>query len=180
LKYFILLLFFYNTGFCQDGYLPVDKQNNVVYTDMGKIEKTREQLYRNAQQWITDTFGNYKNAVVQEDASEGNLLVSSYVPIVNSLYDYAGFVMHIQCSDNSYRVTINKVDGISQIRTPVRFSRKENDAILTREMAVKSETNRKKRTEAERILQSAKADNDGINSAMYKLMASLKVAMAGE
>lgn len=176
LKYLLFLSLFFvcNSGFCQDGYLPLDEHKQVFYSDVATVQKTKDEIFKSAQNWVTQTFGNYENAVTQQDLQLGKLVITSYVPATTSLYDYVRFELTIDCSDKQYRVMIDKLDGISQIRTPARLGVKENDAVLAKEVIMKSETNRKKRAEAEEGLQHIKADNDAVNNAMYKLLAGLK------
>lgn len=179
MKYLLLfsLLFAYNSCFCQDGYLPLNEQKQIFYSDKATVQKSKDELYKSAQNWVTQTFGNYANAVTQENPQTGKLVITSYVSASTSLYDHVRFDLTIDCSDKQYRARIEKPEGISQIRTPVRLSVKENDAVLAKEIIMKSETNRKKRAEAEEVLQTVKADNDAVNNAMYMLLAGLKQFM---
>ena len=179
LKYIpLLLLFISYSGFCQDGYLPLNEQKQVYYSDVASPRKSKDEIYKSAQNWVTHTFGNYGNAVTSEDISSGKLMINSYIPVVTSLYDYIRFDLVIECKDNQYQVRIDKLDGISPIRTPVRISAKDNDVIVATELNIKTEINKKKRTEAEQLLKTEKADNENINNAIYKLMAGLKEFMA--
>lgn len=157
--------------------MPLDEHKQVFYSDVATVQKTKDEIYKSAQNWVTQTFGNYENAVTQQDPQVGKLVITSYVPATTSLYDYVRFELTIDCSDKQYRVRIDKLDGISQIRTPARLGIKENDAVLAKEVIMKSETNRKKRAEAEEGLNHIKADNDAVNNAMYKLLAGLKQFM---
>ncbi|GGB87512.1 DUF4468 domain-containing protein [Dyadobacter sediminis] len=176
----LLLLSFYN-GFGQDGLLPLDKDKNVYYADLGKADKSRATIYKNAQNWISATFGNYENAVKQDDPQSGKLAIISYVPVSGSSYEYVRFQLAIDCEDNRYQARIDRLDGISRLHSPERLGIKNNDVVTAKEQAVKTENNRKNRTEAEEALKTAKADNDAVNTAMFKLLASLKQALtAGE
>jgi hypothetical protein len=179
LKYIalLLLLFSFYNGFGQDGLLPLDKDKNVFYTDMGKVDKSRDAIYKSAQNWISTTFGNYENAIKQDDPQSGKLAISSYVPVSSSVYEFVRFNLAIECQDNQYQVRIDKLDGISRTHSPERIGVKNNDLVASREQAIKTENNRKNRTEAEEALKTAKTDNDAVNTAMFKLLASLKQAI---
>lgn len=107
----------------------------------------------------------------------GKLVINSYVPVIHSLYDHIRFDLTIDCNDNQYQAKISSLDGISQIRSPVRISSKENDLVLTKSMIMKSETNRKKRAEAEQEWKEAVANNEEVNNAMFRVLASLKESM---
>ncbi len=175
-----MLLFIVQTGFCQDGFLPLNEQKQVYYSDVANPHKSKAEIYKSAQNWVTHTFGNYENAVTQEDPASGKLTINSYIPVVTSLYNYIRFDLVIDCKDNQYQARIDKLDGISPTRTPIRISSKENDSVLAKEVSIKTETNKKKRTESEQLLQIAKTDNDNINHAIYKLLAGLKEFIKSE
>jgi len=179
LKYLILVLLFSvsHLVYCQHGTLPLDELKQATYTDKSAPEKTQTELYKAAQNWVTKTFGNLENAVTKQEPQSGLLVINTYTPVSTSLYDYIRFDMTIICKDNHYEARISQLDGTAQHRTPARLGSKENDLVLEKQMAVKTETNRKKRAEAERILEQAKADNENINNAMYKVLASLKEYM---
>lgn len=179
LKYLLLFVFIFSSycSFAQDGLLPTDGGKNVLYTDSGKPDKSKEQLYKTAQSWITQTFGNYENAVTFQDPQTGKVIISSYVPVIHSTFDHIRFNLTVVCQENGYQASINMLDGIAQIRSPKRIGQAENDMVIERSMAVKTETNRKKKAEAELALQKQQADNEQINAAMYKLLAGLKTFM---
>jgi len=176
----VILFLFCQPAFCQDGLLPVNEQKNVVYSDVARLQKTRDEIYQKALKWAEKTLGNFENSATEAEARSGTMLINSYVPVKHSLYDYVRLDFTFHCSDNQYQVKIDQLDGTSPIRTPVRLSSKDNDAVTEKAMILKTETNRKKREEAEKMWQNAKADNDGINSAIYKLLANLKEYMTAE
>ena len=176
----VILFLLCQPAFCQDGLLPVDEQKNVVYSDVATLQKTRAEIYQKALKWAEKTLGNFENSATQGQAQNGTMLINSYVPVTHSLYDYVRLDFTLHCTDNQYQVKIDKLDGTSPIRTPVRLSYKDNDAVTEKAMTLKTETNRKKREEAEKIWKQSKADNDGINDAVYKLLANLKEYMIAE
>ena len=144
----LLLLLVCHSGFCQDGYLPLNEQKQVYYSDVATLHKSKDEIYQSAQKWVSNTFGNYENAVTSEEPQIGKLMINSYIPVITSLYDYIRFDLVFECKDNQYQVRIDKLDGISPVRSPVRISSKENDAVLAKEMVIKTEPIRKKREEA--------------------------------
>lgn len=182
MKYIILFLFtfFAYQTFAQDGLLPLDSEKNILYSDSGKPELSKTEIYKKAQEWVSKTFGNYENAVTGDSQQSGKLLITSYVPVAHSLYEYVRFDLAIECRDNMYVAKISKLDGISTLRSPARLGVRENDMITAKEIAVKTETNRKKKSVAEEALQLAKAGNEAINNAMYNLLGSLKVSVTAK
>lgn len=164
-------------SFAQNTLLPLDKDKNVVYTDRGTLPLTKAEIYAKAQNWVTHQFGNYQNAVVKDEPQNGLLVVSSYVPIPLSQYQYLGFELTLIFNEGGYSASLARPDGISQIRTPVRFSYKHNDAIAAQEMVIKTENDRKKRSVAEKELQSLNVDNEAVNQAAYGLLGKLKEFM---
>ncbi|WP_229208664.1 DUF4468 domain-containing protein [Dyadobacter luticola] len=177
MKHFIfiaLLLFSAAQTFAQDGLLPLDQEKNIYYSDSGKPELSKNELYKKVQEWVSKTFGNYENAVSFEDSVKGVLRVTSYVPLIHSQYGYVRFDLTVESADNQYFAKITNLDGISTLHSPERLTSKENDNITAKEVIVKAENNKKKRAELEQELKVMKAENEGINTALYNLLGSLK------
>jgi NACalpha-BTF3-like transcription factor len=173
----IVLLLIGHNSFSQDGLLPLDANKQVVYTDSGKPELSKNEIFKKAQEWVGKTFGNYENAVTFEDPQVGKLVLTSYAPVPSLTYEYVRFDLTIECTDKQYTVRIDQLDGVSAVHSPQRLGAKDNAAIMEKEVAVKTEQNRKKRTEAEEALKNAKSDLEGINNAMYRLLSGLKVSL---
>lgn len=171
---FLLLFFTATSTFAQDGRLPLDSRNNISYTDSGQPKLSQAQLHQKIKDWIVYKFGNLENALTSDNEQAGTILITSYIPVIHSSYQYVRFDLGIQYKDNQYDARIATLDGISAVRSPVRLDKKENDAITSKEQVLKTESSRKKRKEAETTLQTAKADNDGINTSLYNLLADLK------
>jgi hypothetical protein len=176
----LLLLCVPFKGFGQDGYLPLDNKRQIIYSDVATVGKSREVLFQDAQKWVVKTFGNYANAVSQEDKPSGKLVLNSYTPVSSPSFEYLRFVMTIDCHENKYLVTISNVEGISKSQTVTALGQKQNDEVLEKSILLKTEGNRKKKAIAEELLKQGQADNDQINQAMYNLLASLKVSMSSE
>ncbi|WP_035333275.1 DUF4468 domain-containing protein [Dyadobacter crusticola] len=176
MKYILALFFFISAGqvFAQSGMLPLDQEKNIYYSDSGQPKLSKDEIYKKMQDWVSNTFGNYQNAVTFEDAAAGKLRVTSYVPVIHADYAYVRFDLTISCADNQYQAVISNLDGISTIHSPVRLSAKDNERISAKEVLAKAENSRKKRGEMEDELKLIKADNEGINTAMYNLLASIK------
>jgi hypothetical protein len=177
LKHIIIslaLLFVSTCSFAQEGLLPLDSEKNIYYSDSGKPDLTKAAIYKKVQDWVSATFGNYENAVSFEDPQSGKLRVTSYVPLIHAQYGYLRFDLTVECEDNQYFAKITNLDGVSAIHSPERLTFKENDNITAKQVIAKAESNRKKKTELEAELKQLKADNDGINTAMYNLLAGLK------
>lgn len=160
--------------------MPLDNQKKIVYTDVATLEKSKDDLYQNAQKWVVKTFGNYENAVASDDKQSGKLVLKSYTPISSPSFEYLRYTMTVHCENNKYRVTINDVEGISKSQSVTPLGKRQNEEILEKEILLKTESNRKKKSIAEEALNQAKIDNDQINSAMYGLLASLKLAMSAD
>ena len=173
----ILLIFIGQKAFSQQGLLPLNDKKQVYYADSGTPKKTKSEIFQEAQNWISKTFGNYQNAVTFEDPALGKLILTSYAPVSSVTYEYVRFDLTIECQDERYNVHVDQVDGISTIHSPVRLGAKDNDAITEKRVAVKTEQNKKKRAEAEDALKNAESDLEGINNAIYKLMSDLKVQL---
>jgi hypothetical protein len=181
LKHFLLfaLLTAATHTFAQDGRLPLDSKNNISYTDSGQPRLSKTELHEKVKAWVDKKFGNAQNAITSDDTQAGIILITSYIPVIHSDYQYIRFDLGVQYKDNQYDARITTLDGVSAEHSPVRLNAKENDAITAKEQIVKTESNRKKRKEAEQALQSAKADNDGINASLYNLLGDLKTYMTG-
>ncbi|MCF0048617.1 DUF4468 domain-containing protein [Dyadobacter sp. LJ53] len=179
MKHLILILFLFvcQKGYSQTGLLPLDAEKNVFYSDSGKPNKSKSEIFKQAQNWISKTFGNYENAVTFEDPQLGKLILTSYAPVSGIAYEYVRFDLTIECKEEQYNVRIDKLDGISTTHSPSRLGAKDNNAIMEKEVAVKTEQSKKKRAEAEAALRNAKADMESINNAMYKLMSDLKLSL---
>ena len=179
LKHLILILFLFigQKGFSQTGLLPLDAEKNVFYSDSGNPKKSKSEIFKEAQNWVGKTFGNYENAVTFEDPQLGRLILTSYAPVSGTSYEYVRFDLTIECKEEHYNVRIDKLDGISTTHSPTRLGKKDNDAVMEKEVAVKTEQGKKKRTEAGAALNNAKADIENINNAMYKLMSDLKLSL---
>ena len=121
--------------------------------------------------------GIIENAVVSDDRQSGKLVLKTYTPVSSPSFEYLRYSMTINCEDNKYRVTINDVEGISKSQTVTALGKKQNDEVLEKEILLKTESGRKKKSVAEAALNQAKTDNDQINQAMYSLLASLKLVM---
>jgi hypothetical protein len=169
-----LLIFSGSHTFAQQGLLPLDQEKNIHYSDSGKPNLTQPELYKKVQAWVSETFGNYENAVSFEDSLKGILRVTSYVPLIHAQFGYVRFDLTIECRDNQYFAKITNLDGISTVHSPERLTSKENENVAAKEVITKAESNRKKRAELEAELKQLKAENEGINTALYNLLASLK------
>lgn len=160
--------------FAQDGRLPLDPKNSISYTDSGQPQVSKAEFHQKIRKWVEKKFGNAENAITSDDTQAGIVLITSYIPVIHSNYQYVRFDLGIQYKDNQYAARITTLDGVSAEHSPVRLTAKENDNITAKEQIVKTESSRKKRKEAETELQVAKADNDGINTSLYNLLADLK------
>lgn len=176
MKHLILfaLLSAATSAFAQDGRLPLDSKNNISYTDSGQPKFSKAELHQKVRGWVEKKFGNAENAITSDDTQAGIILITSYIPVIHSDYQYVRFDLGVQYKDNQYDARITTLDGVSAEHSPVRLNAKENDDITAKEQIIKTESNRKKRKEAEEALQVVKADNDGINTTLYNLLADLK------
>lgn len=164
-------------SFGQEGILPLDSKNNAVYSDVGAVQHSRDVLFSNAQKWVVKTFGNYENAVVKEDRSNGKLVLNTYAPISSAAYEYLRLTISIDCQDNKYSVLMTDLEGIAKSQTIKRLGKRQNDEIQEKSVLVKTESNRKQKALAENELNEMRSDNNSVNDAVYGLMASLKQMM---
>lgn len=160
--------------FAQDGRLPLDSKKNISYTDSGQPQFSKAELHQKIREWVEKKFGNAENAITSDDTQAGIILITSYIPVIHSSYQYIRFDLGVQYKDGQYEARITTLDGVSAEHSPVRLNARENDEITAKEQSVKTESNRKKRKEAEEALQQAKADNEGINTSLYNLLGDLK------
>lgn len=181
MKHLILfaLLSAATSAFAQDGRLPLDSKNNISYTDSGQPKFSKAELHQKVRGWVEKKFGNAENAITSDDTQAGIILITSYIPVIHSDYQYVRFDLGVQYKDNQYDARITTLDGVSAEHSPVRLNAKENDNITAKEQIIKTESNRKKRKEAEEALQVVKADNEGINTSLYNLLADLKAYISG-
>lgn len=173
-----MLLSAATSAFAQEGRLPLDSKNNISYNDSGQPKLSQAALHQKIVGWVEKKFGNTQNAITSDDEKAGIVLITSYIPVIHSSYQYVRFDLGIKYQDNQYEARIATLDGISAVRSPIRLNAGENDLIIAKEQAVKTESNRKKKKEAELALQMAKADNDGINTSLYNLLGDLKVYLS--
>jgi hypothetical protein len=166
-------------SFAQDGRLPLDSKNSISYTDSGQPKFSKAELHEKIRGWVDKKFGNAQNAITSDDTQAGIILITSYIPVIHSDYQYIRFDLGVQYKDNQYEARITTLDGVSAEHSPIRLGAKENDNVTAKEQIIKTESNRKKRKEAELALQTAKADNDGINTSLYNLLADLKTYISG-
>ncbi|WP_342085917.1 hypothetical protein [Dyadobacter sp. OTU695] len=166
-------------SFAQDGRLPLDSKNSISYTDSGQPKLGRTELHEKIRAWVDKKFGNAQNAITSDDTQAGIILITSYIPVIHSDYQYVRFDLGVQYKDNLYDARITTLDGVSAEHSPIRLGARDNDNITAKEQIIKTESNRKKRKEAELALQTAKADNDGINTSLYNLLADLKAYITG-
>lgn len=166
-------------SFAQDGRLPLDSKNSISYTESGQPKLGRKELHEKIRAWVDKKFGNAQNAITSDDTQAGIILITSYIPVIHSDYQYVRFDLGVQYKDNQYDARITTLDGVSAEHSPIRLGAKDNDNITAKEQIIKTESNRKKRKEAELALQTAKADNDGINTSLYNLLADLKAYITG-
>lgn len=166
-------------SFAQDGRLPLDSKNSISYTDSGQPKLSKTEFHEKIRAWVDKKFGNAQNAITSDDTQAGIILITSYIPVIHSDYQYVRFDLGVQYKDNQYDARITTLDGVSAEHSPIRLGARENDNITAKEQIIKTESNRKKRKEAELALQTAKADNDGINTSLYNLLADLKTYIAG-
>ena len=177
---FLFLSLLNHFSFGQEGNLPLDSNNDAAYSDVGSLKQTKDLLFQNAQKWVVKSFGNYENAVASEDRSGGKLILKTYAPINSAAYEYLRFTMTITCQDDKYQVIVNELEGIAKSKTITRLGKKQNDAITQKAVLIKTESNRKKRSQSENELAEMSSDNERVSDTVYSLLASLKQSMLAE
>lgn len=177
---FLFLSLLNHFSFGQEGNLPLDSKNEAAYSDVGSLNKSKDLLFQSAQKWVVKSFGNYENAVSGEDRPVGKLILKTYAPINSAAYEYLRFTMTINCQDGKYQATVSELEGIAKSQTITALGKRQNDAITQKAVLIKTESNRKKKSQAENELEEMKSDNERVNDTVYGLLASLKQSMLGE
>lgn len=122
---FVLIVFFAcSFVFAQRFSLPKTLRNVKDLKDL-EIEKvislplSKSKLYTNAQEWISNTFKDYKKVIQLESPEEGKLILKghsdlSYKAMDEDLhgfsYETISYTITIDCKDNKYRYKIANLD----------------------------------------------------------------------
>ncbi len=131
------------SAFAQDGRLPLDSKNNISYTDSGQPNLRKTELHQKVRGWVEKKFGNVENAITSDDTQAGIILITSYIPVIHSDYQYVRFDLGVQYKDNQYDARITTLDGVSAEHSPVRLNAKENDNITAKEQIAKTKATAK-------------------------------------
>lgn len=80
------------------------------YEEVVEVENSKDVLFKNAQTWVANTFGNYKSVVQFEDKEAGKIVLKGKLPLniksdSYTEYSYANFTMSIECKNDRYRYT---------------------------------------------------------------------------
>lgn len=120
----VVLLAGFSSIFAQRFSLPATMKEKRELKDL-EIEGTiylplsKSKLYTNAQEWISNTFGDYKKVIQLEAPAEGKLILKGLSNLEYKAIDedYKGFsyetisyTITIDCKDNKYRYKIANLD----------------------------------------------------------------------
>lgn len=183
-----------NTGKSQTQYIPIDPATNkTTYSEIVEVANKKDALYKNAQTWITKSFGDYKSVIQFEDKSEGKLIIKAFSKLEAFLSDRLNYTITIDCKDNKYRCVISDIyQSPSQFPTdrfPIErlnemIDKEVNDLLkIEKELSeVKKKSQIKELTEnkdqANRFLADYKNQADFTDKTMKGFLSSLKQAMS--
>lgn len=92
---------------------PLDKEGNIVFSEVVNINLQKENLYKNAQDWIAKTFGDYKSVIQFEDKENGKLILKGKSDMkyiarysISEYKEQLNYTITIECKDNKYRYKI--------------------------------------------------------------------------
>lgn len=80
---------------------------------------SKSKLYSNAQEWISNTFGDYKKVIQSESPEEGKLILKGHSNLRYKAmdedmkgfkYEVISYTITIDCKDNKYRYKITNLD----------------------------------------------------------------------
>lgn len=189
MKYVLLLLITLPVlSFAQTGYLlPIDQESGkVIYRDTRDVSNKKEMLFKNAQSWITKSFGDYKSVIQFEDKDAGKLVIKGWAGVEHVLYSRIQFRVTIDVKDNKYRCVIEDIKQADKMSDDITMDvsnvmaqamARKRDSLITEIKTVEKE---KAKRDLEIQLKRANAWvslNTQINDIMAGLLASLEKQM---
>ncbi|NID09385.1 DUF4468 domain-containing protein [Fibrivirga algicola] len=189
------------TGACALGQsvgLPIDSTTGrVSYQQVIQVKNNKASLFKNAQTWVTKSFGDYKSVIQFEDKEAGRLVIKGFSDINDaaSIFSKLKYVITIDCKDDRYRVIMTDIEqGMKgavetyYIMVDDKTLSAENRImanIKNQEEKLEQTTKKSEKKELEqgiatnkRILESSRSVVVAINSTAQSLFNSLKSAMA--
>lgn len=84
-------------------------QKTVEYVFVHEINLTKNDLYKNAKNWLSNTYKNYKDVVDRDDKEDGVISGKGYYSYYESLG--TGFIYNfkIECKESKWRFTVNNL-----------------------------------------------------------------------
>jgi hypothetical protein len=130
---------------------PFNEFGRVEYRDVVELDSmSKEQLFTNAKQWITRTYGDYKKVLQNEDKENGVINIKAKIDggfsetQFMSLLLYNGwqveYILTIECKDNRYRYTFSDFVAILVMREDISATPFENKINSYEKEKVKYET----------------------------------------
>lgn len=109
----ILLTFSTNNTYSQDKLFPLNKDGKIEISEVVETNNlNKNQMFSNAKQWVTKTFGDYKKAVQVEDDENFKLIVKGSTNLDIKITEGNGilrYLLTIECKDGKYRYIIEDV-----------------------------------------------------------------------
>ncbi|MBD2753829.1 DUF4468 domain-containing protein [Spirosoma validum] len=121
----LILIIFWLGPYClygQNYMMPVDPQTNkITYSDVVDIKNKKDILFKNAQTWITKSFGDYKAVIQFEDKEAGRLIIKGVSSLDVYLFDRIRYVITIDCKDNKYRCVLTDLERGASVLPPISY-----------------------------------------------------------
>nr|WP_298935670.1 DUF4468 domain-containing protein [uncultured Dyadobacter sp.] len=102
--------------------LPKSADGKVTFEQIAESELSKDALYKNAQTWITRTFGDYKTVVQFEDKEAGRVILKGISKLEQLLYTDFRFAITIDTKAKKYRAVLTDLEiGVDHLDAPVSY-----------------------------------------------------------
>lgn len=116
-KILFFVLFITNVSYAQINEFRISSDGNIDIEEIVELNVPKDVLYQNAQEWIVQTFGDYKSVIQFEDKENFKLIMKGFTPIEHVWYNNLGgktkeemsYTIAIECKDGKYRYKISDI-----------------------------------------------------------------------
>jgi hypothetical protein len=157
--------------------LPIDSlSGKAVYVDVVDTENSKDVLYRNAQTWIANSFGDYKSVVKLENKESGRIILQAIYDRTEKYggKDYVDYTMTIDCREKKYRAVIDELKNRVVLGGGTIDFKVDNRMVTPGDSTGKTP---KEIKEDEESIGRFKPKNEDLNRVMYGLLDSLRQSM---
>ncbi len=112
---------------------PVNKAGVIEFTEVIDVPLSQTKLFANAQQWIVDTFKDYRAAVQIEDKENEKLIIGGttrlpyiYRDALFIIKEDLDYTFIIECKDNKYRYIVSNIE----FQETINFGKPERNSPL--------------------------------------------------